>query len=157
MAALECRSETGTVLTTATFDSKQMNRAVLVEFALAVLVTQMDVFHRLLDTTQINLAQFGWALVPALALLVLWEVGKLVARRLRAPGTTRSRHRPRPARRPRSPRRGRSRRCRRRASGRDLGLLPQVMSTAIFSCPGRGVIAASKAACTSPTGWTWLT
>jgi Ca2+-transporting ATPase len=81
VAALECRSETGTVFTTATFDSKVMNRAVLAEFALAVLVTQMDVFNRLLDTTPLTGAQFLWALVPALALLVLWEAGKLVARR----------------------------------------------------------------------------
>jgi P-type Ca2+ transporter type 2C len=80
VAAVECRSETGTVLTTATFDSKQMNWAMLGEFVLAVLVTQMDVFHRLLGTTDINLRQFGWALVPALALLVLWELGKLIAR-----------------------------------------------------------------------------
>ena len=68
-------------LTTATFDSKQMNWAMLGEFVLAVLVTQMDVFNRLLGTTQINLRQFGWALIPALALLVLWEVGKYGARR----------------------------------------------------------------------------
>jgi P-type Ca2+ transporter type 2C len=81
VAALECRSETQSVLTTATFDSKQMNWTLLGEFVLAVLVTQMDVFNRLLDTTPITLAQFGWALVPALALLVLWELGKLVARR----------------------------------------------------------------------------
>jgi len=80
VGALECRSETGTVLTTATFDSKQMNWTLLAEFALAVLVTQMDVFNRLLDTTSITLAQFGWALVPAVALLVLWEAGKAVVR-----------------------------------------------------------------------------
>jgi P-type Ca2+ transporter type 2C len=80
VAALECRSETGTVLTTDTFDSKQMNWTMLAEFALAVLVTQMDVFNRLLDTTPITLGQFGWALVPALALLVLWEAGKAVVR-----------------------------------------------------------------------------
>jgi Ca2+-transporting ATPase len=53
----------------------------ILEFALAVLVTQMDAFRRLLGTTQINLQQFAWALVPALALLVLWELGKLIARR----------------------------------------------------------------------------
>ena len=81
VAALECRSETDTIFTTATFDSRQMNRAMIVEFVLAVLVTQMDVFRRLLDTTQLNLRQFGWALVPAVALLVLWELGKYVARR----------------------------------------------------------------------------
>jgi Ca2+-transporting ATPase len=84
VAALECRSETQTVLTTATFDSKQMNWTLLAEFALAVLVTQMDVFNRLLDTTPITLAQFGWALVPALALLVLWEAGKAALRRIDA-------------------------------------------------------------------------
>src|SRR6476661_1557148 len=81
VAAVECRSETGTALTTATFDSKQMNWAILGEAILAVLVTQMDVFNHLLGTTQINLRQFGWSLIPALALLVLWELGKYVARR----------------------------------------------------------------------------
>ena len=81
VAAVECRSETGTVLTTATFDSKQMNWAMLGEFVLAVLITQMDVFNRLLGTTQLNLRQFGWALVPPVALLLLWELGKYIARR----------------------------------------------------------------------------
>ncbi|SBT94524.1 Ca2+-transporting ATPase [Streptomyces sp. DI166] len=80
VAALECRSETHTVLTTGSFDSKQMNWAMLVEFALAVFVTQMDVFRRLLGTTELTLAQFAWALLPALALLALWELGKFLAR-----------------------------------------------------------------------------
>ncbi|GCD48173.1 cation-translocating P-type ATPase [Streptomyces paromomycinus] len=80
VAALECRSETGTVLTTASFDSKQMNRAMLIEVVLAVAVTQMDLFHRLLGTTELDLRHFAWALVPAAALLLLWELGKLVAR-----------------------------------------------------------------------------
>ena len=88
VAALECRSETGTVLTTATFDSKQVNWTILGEFVLAVLVTQMDVFHRLLGTTQINLRQFGWALLPAVALLLLWELGKLAARRWKPASAT---------------------------------------------------------------------
>jgi P-type Ca2+ transporter type 2C len=81
VAALECRSETGTVLTTASFDSKQMNWVMLGEFVLAVLTTQLDAFRRLLGTAQINLREFAWALVPALALLLLWELGKLLARR----------------------------------------------------------------------------
>ena len=81
VAAVECRSETGTVLTTATFDSKQMNWAMLGEFVLAVLITQMDVFNRLLGTVQLNLREFGWALLPAIALLLLWELGKYIARR----------------------------------------------------------------------------
>src|SRR5690242_21022027 len=81
VASVECRSETGTVLTTATFDSKQMNWAMLGEFVLAVLVTQMDVINRLLGTRQLNLRQLGRALIQALALLLLWELGKCIARR----------------------------------------------------------------------------
>jgi P-type Ca2+ transporter type 2C len=53
----------------------------LSEFVLAVLVTQMDALRRVLGTTEINLREFAWALVPALALLALWELGKLLARR----------------------------------------------------------------------------
>jgi Ca2+-transporting ATPase len=51
VAALESRSETGTVFTTA--------------------------------TTPISAAQFGWALLPALVLMLLWEAGKAFARRSR--------------------------------------------------------------------------
>ena len=80
-AALECRSETGTVFTTATFESKQMNWVILGEFFLAVFVTQADVFRRLLGTVQIDMKQFGWALVPVVVLVAVWELGKLLARR----------------------------------------------------------------------------
>ncbi|MFF7883574.1 cation-translocating P-type ATPase [Streptomyces sp. NPDC020794] len=83
VAAFECRSETDSVLTTSTFDSKQMNWVALAQFVLAVLVTQMDGFRRILGTTQIDARQFGWALLAALALLLLWELGKLLARRSR--------------------------------------------------------------------------
>jgi hypothetical protein len=81
VAAVESRSESETALTTVTFDSKQMNWAMLGEFVLAVGVTQLDMFRRVLDTTQLNLREFGWALLPAIALLALWELGKLIARR----------------------------------------------------------------------------
>ncbi|MFH7597350.1 HAD-IC family P-type ATPase [Streptomyces racemochromogenes] len=83
VAAFECRSETDSVLTTSTFDSKQMNWVALAQFVLAVLVTQMDGFRRLLGTTAIDARQFGWALLSAVVLLLLWELGKLVARRSR--------------------------------------------------------------------------
>ncbi|MEU7603328.1 HAD-IC family P-type ATPase, partial [Streptomyces sp. NPDC041003] len=83
VAAFECRSETDSVLTPSTFDSKQMNWVALAQFVLAVLVTQMDGFQRLLGTTEIDARQFGWAVLAALVLLVLWELGKLVARRSR--------------------------------------------------------------------------
>jgi Ca2+-transporting ATPase len=79
VAAVECRSETGTVLTVASFDSKQMNWAMAGEFVLAVLVTQMDALRHLLGTTALNMREWAWALVPAVALLALWELGKLIA------------------------------------------------------------------------------
>jgi Ca2+-transporting ATPase len=85
VAAYECRSERESVLSVSTFDSKQMNWAALGEFVLAVLVTQMDAFNRILGTTDINARQFGWALLSAVALLLVWELGKLVARRSAAP------------------------------------------------------------------------
>ena len=84
MAAFECRSETQSAIGTSTFDSKQMNRVALGEFVLAVLTTQMDALRRLLGTVQLDMKEFAWALIPAVALLGLWELGKLVARRLRS-------------------------------------------------------------------------
>ncbi|MFE7134766.1 cation-translocating P-type ATPase [Streptomyces sp. NPDC057638] len=85
VAAFECRSETESVLRASTFDSKQMNWAALGELALAVLVTQVDGFRRMLGTTQLSLRQFGWAVLAALVLLVAWETAKLLARRVRRP------------------------------------------------------------------------
>ena len=46
----------------------------------------MDVFHCLLNTVEITAGQFLWAVVPAVGLLLVCELGKLVARRaVRAP------------------------------------------------------------------------
>jgi Ca2+-transporting ATPase len=81
VAAFECRSETQTIFRVDTFASKQLNRAAFLEFVLAILVTQMDVFNRILGTTDLNMKQFRWALIPPIALLGLWELGKYVARR----------------------------------------------------------------------------
>ena len=61
-----------------------MNWIALAELALAVMVTQMDLFNRLLDTTPLKGGQFGLALAAAVLLLVLWETGKLIARRREA-------------------------------------------------------------------------
>ncbi|MFI1762749.1 cation-translocating P-type ATPase [Streptomyces sp. NPDC020800] len=83
VAAFECRSETESVLTPSTFDSRQMNWVAFAQLALAVMVTQLDGFRRILGTTEINARQFGWALLSALALLLVWESGKLLARRSR--------------------------------------------------------------------------
>jgi Ca2+-transporting ATPase len=88
VAAYESRSLTGSVLTSATFDNAQMNWIAIAELALAVMVTQLDLFNRLLDTVPLKRGQFGLALASAVLLLGLWELGKLIARR-RASGVAR--------------------------------------------------------------------
>ena len=64
-----------------------MNWAALGEFILAVLTTQMDALRRILGTTDLSMKQFRWALIPAVVLLLLWELGKFVARRRTATAT----------------------------------------------------------------------
>ncbi|MFJ8006942.1 cation-translocating P-type ATPase [Streptomyces fagopyri] len=86
VAAFECRSETESVLTPSTFDSRQMNWVALAQLVLSVLVTQLDGFRRILGTTSIDAGQFGWALLTAVALLLVWELGKLLTRRYRGTG-----------------------------------------------------------------------
>ncbi|MFG2479575.1 cation-translocating P-type ATPase [Streptomyces fagopyri] len=86
VAAFECRSETESVLTPSTFDSRQMNWVALAQLVLSVLVTQLDGFRRILGTTSIDAGQFGWALLTAVALLLVWELGKLLTRRHRDTG-----------------------------------------------------------------------
>jgi Ca2+-transporting ATPase len=80
-SAFQARSVTATALTTESFDNKHLNWTVLAEVVLAVLITQMDVMRRLFGTEQLSAEQWLLALVPAIALFFLWEVGKLVARR----------------------------------------------------------------------------
>ena len=80
-AAFQSRNLTVTALTTETFDNKHLNRTALLEIVLAVLITQMDALRTLLGTTKLSLGQWALALLPAVALFFLWEIGKLVARR----------------------------------------------------------------------------
>ena len=81
----ESRSLKGSALTVASFGCKQINLIAIGEIVLAFLVTEWDLLNRLLGTTHISLDQrlLSWA--PAVALLLLWELGKLIARR-RSPG-----------------------------------------------------------------------
>ncbi len=81
VAAYESRSTIRTALTADTFDNASMNWTAVGEIALAVMVTQMDLFNRLLDTVPLKAPQFGLALAAAVLLLALWEIGKLIARR----------------------------------------------------------------------------
>ncbi len=81
VAAYESRSLVLSTLASETFDNARMNWIALAEIALAVMVTQMDLFNRLLDTVPLKAGQFGLALASAVLLLALWELGKLIARR----------------------------------------------------------------------------
>ena len=80
-AAFQARSVTATALAGETFDNRSLNLTALVELVLAVLITQMDVLRNLFGTAQLSLTQWALALVPAVALFFLWEIGKAGARR----------------------------------------------------------------------------
>jgi Ca2+-transporting ATPase len=69
------------VFTLSTFESKHMNWTAVGEFVVAVLTTQMDALRRILGTTDLNMRQFRWALIPPIAVLGLWELGKFIGRR----------------------------------------------------------------------------
>jgi Ca2+-transporting ATPase len=58
-----------------------MNKTALVEIALAYLITQADFMNKLLGTSEPDLRAVGLALLAAVVLLLLWELGKLIARR----------------------------------------------------------------------------
>jgi Ca2+-transporting ATPase len=81
VSAYESRSVTASVFSSDTFDNAQMNWTAAGELALAVMITQMDLFNRLLDTTPLRAGPFGLAVASAVVLLALWELGKLLARR----------------------------------------------------------------------------
>ncbi len=81
VSAYECRSVSGTIFAREAFDNAKMNWTAAVELALAVMITQMELFNRLLKTTPLTAPQFGLSVASAVLLLALWEIGKLIARR----------------------------------------------------------------------------
>jgi len=81
VAAFEARSEKGTALDTDVFNSSRMNVIAAAEIAGAFLITQADFMRRLLGTAQLTAAQWGFAALSAVVLLLGWEAGKLIARR----------------------------------------------------------------------------
>jgi Ca2+-transporting ATPase len=95
VAAFEARSVTASAFTVETFDNRNLNWTAVGELVLAVLITQWEVLRRLFGTVELTLGQWALALVPAVLLVFLWELGKLIARRgsdrspaTAAPGTT---------------------------------------------------------------------
>jgi Ca2+-transporting ATPase len=81
VAAFQARSVTAGVFTVETFDNRNLNWTAVAELLLAILITQLDVLRRIFGTIEITLDQWALALVPAVLLIFLWELGKLIARR----------------------------------------------------------------------------
>ena len=77
----ESRSMTDTVFRVSTFDCKQINHIVVLEIVLAFLVTTFGVLQNVLGTSSLTFGQWMLTILPAAALLLLWELGKLIARR----------------------------------------------------------------------------
>jgi Ca2+-transporting ATPase len=81
VAAFQARSVTQTAFAVDTFDNRNLNWTAVAELLLAVAITQWDVLRRMFGTVELNIEQWSLALVPAVALIFLWELGKLIARR----------------------------------------------------------------------------
>jgi P-type Ca2+ transporter type 2C len=94
VAAYESRSPSLSTLVSETFDNRSMTRTALAEIALAVMVTQMDLFNRPLGTVPPKAGQFGLAIAAAVLPLALWEIGRLIARRQTSTTTQSSTSRP---------------------------------------------------------------
>ncbi len=82
VAAFQARSVTASVFTVDTFDNPKLNWTAVAEVVLAVLITQLEVLRRMFGTVELTLGQWALALVPAVALIFFWELGKLIARGL---------------------------------------------------------------------------
>jgi Ca2+-transporting ATPase len=81
VAAFEARSEKDTAFDTDIFNSSKMNVIAAAEIAGAFLITQANFLNKLLGTAQLTAAQWGFAFLAAVVLLLGWEAGKLIARR----------------------------------------------------------------------------
>ena len=81
VAAYESRDQKGTTLRVATFDNKFLNITVVIEVVLALLIARGGMLSSLLGTDSLSGEQWLIGAAPALLLFVLWELGKLLARR----------------------------------------------------------------------------
>jgi Ca2+-transporting ATPase len=81
VAAFEARSETETAFGADVFNSSRMNVIAVAEVAGAFLITQANFMNHLLGTTQLTAAQWGFAFLAAVVLVLGWEAGKWIARR----------------------------------------------------------------------------
>ena len=64
-----------------TFDNRTLNITALAEVALALLIARGAALTSLLGTAALTGTQWLFGALPALVLLVVWELGKAIARR----------------------------------------------------------------------------
>jgi Ca2+-transporting ATPase len=83
VAALESREQKGSILRIETFDNAVVNVTIVIESVLAVLIARGGFLTSWLGTRAITGRQWLIGALPAVALFILWELGKLVARRTR--------------------------------------------------------------------------
>ena len=81
VAALECRDQTATMLREETLNNNTVNLTILVEMALALLIARGGALTSLLGTQALTGRQWLIGALPAALLFILWELGKLIARR----------------------------------------------------------------------------
>jgi Ca2+-transporting ATPase len=94
VAAFETRDEKASVLHVETFDNRTLNITALIEIALALLIARGGALTSLLGTAALTSAQWMIGALPALVLLIAWELGKAIARRFdkQRPGGGARRH-----------------------------------------------------------------
>ena len=80
IAGFESRDQTATILDTETFDNKTLNITMLLQVALALLIARGGVLTGLLGNATLTDNQWLIGAAPAAVLLILWELGKAVAR-----------------------------------------------------------------------------
>jgi Ca2+-transporting ATPase len=81
VAALECRDQTATVLREESLNNNTVNLAIVAEVVLALLIGRGGALTSLLGTEPLTGRQWLWGALPAFLLFILWELGKLLARR----------------------------------------------------------------------------
>ena len=81
VAAFECRDQTGSILHTETFDNTTVNITALVEIALALMIARGGALTSLLNTQTSPAGNGSSAPFPRWCCSILWELGKLIARR----------------------------------------------------------------------------
>ena len=80
IAGFESRDQTASILSTDTFDNKTLNITMLLQVALALLIARGGVLTGLLGNDTLTDNQWLIGAAPAVVLLILWELGKAVAR-----------------------------------------------------------------------------